>query len=52
MKLKMERKLSDWILIILIILFFVIPLCSLIIAEPVTSWPKCATSFVYNFFLK
>jgi len=49
---EMTRKLSDWIIIILIILFFAIPLCSWIITDPVSSWPKSATSFVYNFFLK
>jgi hypothetical protein len=48
----MERKLSDWIIIILILLFFAIPICSLAVTDPVYSWPKCATSFIYNFFLK
>jgi hypothetical protein len=51
-KSKMERKLSDWIIIILILLFFAIPICSLAVTDPVYSWPKCATSFIYNFFLK
>lgn len=48
----MEKKLSHLILIILITLFFAIPVFSLLLTEHVTSWPKSATSFVYNFFLK
>ena len=48
----MAREFSDWIIIILIILFFAIPICSLALNEPVISWPKCTASVVYNFFLK
>ena len=48
----MEKRLSDWILVILILLFFAIPICSLAITDHVSSWPKCSTSLVYNFLLK
>jgi hypothetical protein len=48
----MERRLSDWILVILILVFFAIPICSLAVTEHVYSWPKCTSSFVYNLFLK
>jgi hypothetical protein len=47
-----ENRFSHWVLVILIILFFAIPICSLAVAEPVSSWPKCTSSFIYNFFLK
>jgi len=50
--LKMRKRLSDWIIIILILVFFAIPICSLAVADSVTSWPKCSTSFIYNLFLK
>jgi len=48
----MERKFFDWVLIFLIILFFSIPLCALIINESITIWPKFPTALIYNFFLK
>ena len=48
----MKRTFSQWLIIILIILFFAIPVASLAINEPIMTWPKCSTSFVYNFFLK
>jgi len=48
----MPRTFLDWILIILIILFFVIPICSLVLNEPVTSWPKRATSTMHKYFLE
>jgi len=47
-----ESRFFHWVLVILILLFFAIPICSLAFTEPVSSWPKCTTSFVYNFFLK
>ena len=47
-----ESRFFHWILVILIVLFFAIPICSLAVTEPVSSWPKCSSSFVYNFFLK
>jgi hypothetical protein len=47
-----KRKFSDWILIILIVLFFAIPLGSLAMCEPVISWPKCASSLFIGAFLK
>jgi hypothetical protein len=48
----MKKGLSEWIVVVLIILFFAIPICSLAVADPVTSWPKCQTALIYNFFLK
>jgi hypothetical protein len=48
----MKIRLSEWILIILIILFFAIPICSLAVTDPVTSWPHCPTSLLYNFFMR
>jgi hypothetical protein len=42
----------QWFLVILIILFFAIPICSLAVTEHVSYWPKCTTSFIYNLFLK
>jgi len=47
-----EIRVFHWVLVILILLFFAIPICSLAVTEPVSSWPKCTSSFVYNFFLK
>ena len=50
---KMKRKkFSEWIVVILIILFFAIPVCSLAVADSVTTWPKCSTSFVYNLLFR
>ena len=49
---KMEKRLSDWIIIVLIIFFFAIPVCSLAVTDQVYSWPKCATSFIYQILLK
>lgn len=47
-----ESRFFHWVLVILILLFFAIPICSLAVAEPVSSWPKYSSSFIYNFFLK
>ena len=47
-----EIRFFHWVLVILIVLFFAIPICSLAVTEPVSSWPKCTSSFVYNFFLR
>jgi len=41
-----KRKLSDWILILLIVAFFAIPVCSIALTEEITSWPKCNASFI------
>ena len=48
----MKSGFFDWVLVILILLFFAIPICTLAVAEPVSAWPKCSSSFIYNFFLK
>jgi len=47
-----KKKFSEWIVIVLIILFFAIPVCSLALSESGTYWPKCSTSFVYNLLFK
>jgi hypothetical protein len=52
MKKGTESRFFHWVLVILILLFFAIPICSLAVTEPVSSWPKCSSSFLYNFFLK
>ncbi len=44
----MTRKIYDWLLIMLIVLFFAIPVCSLVIADHITAWPKYRTNFLYN----
>ncbi|MDI6754149.1 MAG: hypothetical protein QME78_07115 [Thermodesulfobacteriota bacterium] len=46
----MKKMFSDWIVIILIILFFAIPVYALAVTEQVNSWPKCPTAFVYQLF--
>jgi hypothetical protein len=47
-----KKKLFEWVIIILIILFFAIPLCTLAINESVAHWPTCSTHFVYHLLLK
>jgi len=47
-----KKKFLEWVLIILIMLFFAIPLCSLIFNEPVTRWPTSSTHFLYSFLFK
>jgi len=47
-----KKKFSERVIIILIFLFFAIPLCTLAFNEPVTKWPACSTRFVYNFLFK
>lgn len=49
---KMRMKLSDWVVAILIAIFFAIPVCSLTISQTPSIWPKCSTAFVYNLFLR
>ncbi len=44
---------SEWLVILLIILFFAIPVCAMaVISDPVNMWPRHPTSFVYNLVLK
>ena len=47
-----KKKFSEWMIIILIVLFFAIPLCSLVLNESVTHWPASSTHFVYNFLFR
>jgi hypothetical protein len=47
-----KKNFLEWLVMILIILFFAIPLCSLALNESVTHWPAHPTQFLYNFLLK
>jgi hypothetical protein len=48
-----KKKKSEWLVILLIILFFTIPVYAMaVMSDPVNIWPKHPTSFVYNLFLK
>jgi len=47
-----EGRFFHWVLVVLILLFFAIPICSLAVTDHVSTWPKCSSSFIYNFFLK
>jgi len=47
-----KKKFSELVIVILIILFFAIPLCSLVMNESVTHWPIYSTRFLYNFLFK
>jgi hypothetical protein len=48
-----KKKKSEWLVILLIILFFAIPVYAItVINDPVNIWPKHPTSFVYNLVLK
>ncbi len=47
-----KKKFSELVIIILILLFFAIPFCSLAINESVIHWPTYSTRFVYNFLFK
>ena len=49
---KTESRIFHWVLVVLILLFFAIPICSLAVTDHVSTWPKCSSSFIYNFFLK
>ena len=44
----MKKQFSHWVLIILIILFFAIPLGSLAMSDPVSSWPKSSYSLLLS----
>ena len=48
----MKIRFSEWVVILLIILFFALPVCSFVINDPVSVWPKCPTTFLYNIILK
>jgi hypothetical protein len=51
--LKMKKKrFSEWVIVLLIILFFAIPLCSLLVNESVVRWPTSPTRFIYHFLVK
>ncbi len=48
-----KKKKSEWLVILLIILFFTIPVYTLaVLDQGVTLWPKCSTAFVYNLVFK
>lgn len=47
-----RKKFSERIIILLIVLFFAIPVGALALTESVTIWPRCTTSFVYNLLFR
>ena len=47
-----RKKFSERIIILLIVLFFAIPVGALALTESVTNWPRCTTSFVYNLLFR
>ena len=47
-----KKKKSEWLVILLIILFFTIPVYAMAVMNAVNIWPKHPTSFVYNLVLK
>jgi len=49
----MKRKnFSERIIMLLIVLFFAIPVCALALTESVTVWPKCSSYFIYNLLFR
>ena len=52
MEKRKESRFFHLLLVILILLFFAIPICSLAVTDHVYIWPKYPTSFIYNLFLK
>jgi hypothetical protein len=47
-----RKKFSERIIIILIVLFFAIPVCALALSDSVTIWPRSSTNFVYNLLFR
>jgi len=47
-----RKKFSERIIIILIVLFFAIPVGALAFTESVTTWPRCTSSFIYNLIFR
>jgi hypothetical protein len=47
-----RKKFSERVIIVLIILFFAIPVGALTLTDSVTNWPRCTTSFVYNLLFR
>jgi hypothetical protein len=47
-----RKKFSESIIIVLIVLFFAIPVGALALTESVTIWPRCSSSFIYNLVFK
>ncbi len=47
-----RKKFSERIIILLIVLFFTIPVCALALTESVTVWPRCSSSFIYNLLFR
>ncbi|HSR13523.1 MAG TPA: hypothetical protein VLS90_18900 [Thermodesulfobacteriota bacterium] len=40
----MKRKaITEWVVIFLIILFFAIPVCGMVVSESAAGWQKCAS---------
>jgi hypothetical protein len=47
-----RKKFSERIIILLIVLFFAIPVAALALSDSVTLWPRCSTNFVYNLLFR
>jgi len=47
-----RKKFSESIIIVLIVLFFAIPVGALALTESVTIWPRCSSSFIYNLLFR
>ncbi len=47
-----KPKITQWILFLLIILFFAIPVLALSIADQVSKWPKCPASSIWRILPK
>ena len=47
-----RKKISESIIIVLIVLFFAIPVGALALTESVTIWPRCSSSFIYNLIFR
>jgi len=47
-----RKKFSESIIIVLIVLFFAIPVGALALTESVTIWPRCSSSFIYNLIFR
>ncbi len=47
-----RRRITEWVIVVLIVLFFAIPVYSLSVTDSVATWPKSPTSFIYNLIFK
>jgi len=47
-----KKGFAEWLIVILIILFFAIPIYALATTDSISIWPKCPTSLIYNSLFK